>query len=424
MRRNYGRLAWTILLISFACCVILAVGVPWFVQSTVRHSYTGQSFSLDVQEGNLLVTCPGTNVPIAVVNRQDDLCQGREDIQIDAGPADQGVLHIRPRTALTATLSSVQIYRGTQLGLQQATTPRFPRFSAEPDRVILYMDRGRIRVSVPSNLTRTLQFQVTTPHALVQLSGGSASVEVTNQETQVIAHEGKVSVLAISNRAAVELESAQRVAVPTGDGLTAVKPAERNLLTGPSEFRDPIGQIWKLNPVDPQIPDESAGEATNMIVEGRYIVDFSRVGVGFAETGIRQELNRDIHGFRSLQLRIVLRVLQQNVPVCGTQGTECPVMVRIEYIDAEGGIRSWQQGFYYLPDPNVPPNPPFCVTCNPRNVYIPVIPGIWYPYESPNLISEFAKVGPAPVLLRSIYIYASGHTYQSQVAEVELNGQE
>jgi hypothetical protein len=423
MRRNYERLAWTVLLLSFAACLVLAIGTPLGIQWFVRYSYAGQRLMLDVQEGTPFVTCSDTNVPFPATSQQDNLCLGRENIQITTGPTDQGLLHIRSRTAVTATLSSVQIYRDTQVWLQQATTPRFPSLSAESDHVTLQIKSGRIRVVVPSNLARALLFQVVTPQALVQLSEGSASVEVRNQETQVTVGEGKAFVVATANKSVVELAAAQRVVVQSGGGVTEAMPAERNLLAGHSDFREPLGNIWKSYTLDTQIPGESRGDATNVNVDGRQAVDLSRIGQGFAETGIKQEINRDIRGFQSLQLRMTLRVLQQDVPLCGTAGTECPVMVRLDYVDDSGEARFWQQGFYYLPDPNNF-NPEFCNTCNPRNIHIRTVNGVWYSYESDNLIPILTKVGSPPVFLKSISVYASGHIYQSQVAEVQLLGQE
>jgi hypothetical protein len=423
MRHNYERLAWTVLLLSFAACLVLAIGTPLGIQWFVRYAYTGQLLMLDVQEGAPFVTCSDTNVPFPATSRQDNLCQGRENIQITTGPTDQGMLHIRPRTAVTTTLSSVQIYRDTQVWLQQATAPRFPSLSAESDHVTLQMKSGRIRVVVPSNLARTLLFQVVTPQALVQLSEGSASVEVRNQETQVTVGEGKAFVVAMANKSVVELAAAQRVVVQSGGGVTETMPAERNLLAGHSDFREPLGSIWKPYTLDPQIPGESRGEAANVNVDDRQAVDLSRIGQGFAETGIKQEINRDIRGFQLLQLRMTLRVLQQDVPLCGTAGTECPVMVRLDYVDDNGEARFWQQGFYYLSDPNNF-NPEFCNTCNPRNIHIRTVNGVWYSYESDNLIPILTEVGSPPVFLKSISVYASGHIYQSQVAEIQLLGQE
>jgi hypothetical protein len=56
MRQNYGRLAWTVLLLSFAACLVLAISTPLAVQWFVRYSYTGQFITLDVPEGTPLVT--------------------------------------------------------------------------------------------------------------------------------------------------------------------------------------------------------------------------------------------------------------------------------------------------------------------------------------------------------------------------------
>jgi hypothetical protein len=423
MRQNYERLAWTVLLLSFAACLVLVIGTPLAAQWFVRYSYTGQFITLDVQEGTLLVTCPSTNVPFPATSRQDDLCQGREKIEITTGPSDQGLLYMRLRNALTTTVSSVQIYRGTRLQLVRASTPLVSRLSHEPNQVMLRIESGRIRVTAPPNPARSLLFQVVTPQALVQLSEGSVAVEANDQETQVTIGDGQALVVATANRSVVQLERGQRVAVLTGSGVTGAMPAARNLLSGYTDFREPLGTVWKVYKLNPQIAGESSGEATNVTVEGRQALDLLRIGQGFAETGIKQEINRDIRGFGSLQLRIVLRVLQQDVPLCGTAGTECPVMVRLDYVDDNGEQRFWQQGFYYLPDPNNF-NPEFCNTCNPRNIHIRTVSGVWYSFESDNLIPILTEVGAPPVFLKSISIYASGHTYQSQVDEVELVGQE
>ena len=423
MRQNPERLAWLVLLISFAACVGLVVGVPLTARWYLLYSHTGELVTLDVQEGTLLYTCPGAEeTPAGVVNRQQDLCQGREGAQVSTGPSDQGLLSIHPRTPLTATLASVQLYRGTRLRIQEARAPRFP-LSAEPHRVVMRIESGRIRVHIPPLLERNVLLQIYTPQALVQVTDGSTYVEVNNQQSQVIVREGQALVVALANNTGVSVNRDQRAVVLTGSGLSDVQPAERNLIAD-SDLREPMGAVWRSFTADPEIDGESRGSASNVIAERGPVVELARVGTGHAETGIAQEVNRDIRDFRSLQLHIVLRVLQQDVPVCGSQGTECPVMVRIDYVDEGGGTRSWLQGFYYLPDRNLKPNPEFCVTCNPRNPHIRTTSGVWYPYDSPNLIPFFSELGPAPVTLKSVSIYASGHTYQSQIAEIELSGQE
>ncbi len=422
MRHNPERLAWVVLLTSFTVCVGLAIGIPLAVRWYLLYSHAGELVTLDVQEGTLLYTCPGADTPAGVLGRQGDLCEGREGVQVSTGPSDQGLLSVHPRTTLTTTLATVQLYRSTGLRIQQARAPRFS-FSSEPHRVVMRMENGRIRVDIPSRLAHSVLLQIYTPQALVQVTDGSTYVEVNNQQSQVIVREGQALVVALANNTGMPVNRDQRAVVPTGTGLSEVQSAERNLIAD-SDFTEPLGDVWKPYTGDPEIDGESGGAASNAMTERGPVVDLARVGTGHAETGIVQEVNRDIRDFRSLQLHVVLRVLQQDVPVCGSQGTECPVMVRIDYVDEGGGIRSWLQGFYYLPDPNPKPNPEFCVTCNPRNPHIHAASGVWYPYDSPNLIPILSELGPAPVTLKSIQIYASGHTYQSQVAEIELSGQE
>ncbi len=423
MRQNYERLAWIVLVLAFAICAGLAVGVPWALQSYLRYAYVGELVIPEVQEGNLLVTCPGDAIPIAIGEQQDTLCQGREDALVNAGPSDKGLLTIRPRTTFTTTLATIQLYPGARITVQKARAPRFPLFSSEPHRLVMKMESGRIRVKITANLPRTMFLQVSTLQALVELKEGDTSIEVNNQASQVVVREGQATVTAKVNNSSVLINKTQRVAVPTGNGVTEVMPAEQNLLAGDSDFREPLNPVWKIYTKDPEIPNESRGDVINISVDERQAVEFSRDGVGWAETGIKQDINRDIRDLSSLVLRIELRVLQQDVPVCGSMGTECPVMVVIDYVDESGELRSWQQGFYYLPDPNPIPNPPFCKTCNPRNKHVPTANAEWDQWESENLIPILSKVGAAPVLLRSISVYASGHKYQSQVSEVELLGE-
>ncbi len=182
MRQNYERLAWIVLVLAFATCAGLAVGVPWALQSYLRYAYVGELVIPEVQEGNLLVTCPGDAIPIAIGEQQDTLCQGREDALVNAGPSDKGLLTIRPRTTFTTTLATIQLYPGARITVQKARAPRFPLFSSEPHRLVMKMESGRIRVKITANLPRTMSLQVSTLQALVELKeGDTVKVDVDKE---------------------------------------------------------------------------------------------------------------------------------------------------------------------------------------------------------------------------------------------------
>jgi hypothetical protein len=95
-------------------------------------------------------------------------------------------------------------------------------------------------------------------------------------------------------------------------------------------------------------------------------------------------------------------------------------MVRLQYEDAIGDSYEWLQGFYYLgnKDGSLPTR---CVTCPlPTGDHAHIANGVWYPYDSPDLMSLLSTAGNPPATVNSISIYASGHSFESYVAEVEL----
>ena len=52
----------------------------------------------------------------------------------------------------------------------------------------------------------------------------------------------------------------------------------------------------------------------------------------------------------------------------------------------------------------------------------PVQEGNWQTYDSGNLMEELTEAPPA--LIKSLVIYASGHSFHAMVTEVELLAQE
>jgi hypothetical protein len=182
-----------------------------------------------------------------------------------------------------------------------------------------------------------------------------------------------------------------------------------------------MAENWNSYNKDIEIVGQPLGQVQVTEVDERPVIFITREGIGHAETGITRVLDADISDLDSLQLNLLLRVKDHSIPVCGTNGSECPVMVRIDYQDTNGIDREWLQGFYWRP--NIRPNPSFCTSCATRNEHIKVREDTWYPYLSPNLIPQLSQDGQAPTLIKSIRIYASGHTYHSMITEVELIGQ-
>ncbi|MBL7063463.1 MAG: FecR domain-containing protein [Anaerolineae bacterium] len=415
MRRNPERLAWIVLLLSFFTCMSLVVAVPLGIRWYVLNASVRQEVALEVQRPPLSVALAGRGEPVAIAQDRDDIPE-RTVVDTDA-TSGRLVMHA-PRTDDPVIIATVQLYHDTEVVLSSARSPRFPA-SSLPHKIVLEMRAGHVRISVPGHEERPTVVEVYTPHGAATLTEGNYEVKV-NTTTEVTVRSGQANV--ISNEMVVRLGPAERATV--GDErIVGPRPAARNLITN-GDFQAPLEDGWRSYNKDIELEGEPEGQVQRTEIENQPAVVVEREGVGHAETGITQELDADIRDFSFLRLHLLLRVEEHNVPVCGSEGSECPVMVRIDYRDAYGADREWLQGFYSLLDTSTPGNQPVCVTCSTRNEHIRVSEDTWYPYLSPNLIPLLSQDGQSPILIKSVTVYASGHTYQSAIAEVELIGQE
>ncbi|NIV37510.1 MAG: hypothetical protein GWN58_51260 [Anaerolineae bacterium] len=416
MRNNPEGLAWVVLLSSFFACIGLAIAAPLGIRYYVLHARVAQSVMLEVQRGPLRVTLAGRGEQFAIDGERGDIPE-RTVVATD-GTAGRLVVHTpQPDRPVIAT---VQLYESTEAVLVRARSPRFAA-SRLPHEVALEVRGGRVRVSASNDDSRPTVVEVQTPRGLATLRGGRFTIEVNEETTHITVQEGLAE---FTDQAGltIQLDPDQR-ARATSNGVTGPLPAARDLIVN-GDFADPLDTGWTSYSRDIQIEGESGGEVQRTEIEGGPVVVITRRGTGHAETGLSQRIGTDIRDFSFLQLHLLLRVEEHNVPVCGSLGSECPVMVRIAYEDADGTDQEWLQGFYSLPDTSTPGNPSFCVTCSVRNEHVQVPEDTWYSHDSPNLIPLMSQDDRAPILIKSITVYASGHTYQSTIAEVELIGQE
>lgn len=417
MRDNPERLAWVVLLLSLFACVGLVVLVPLGGRWYLLNARVRQSVTLEVQRGPLRVTLAGRGQPIAIDEERDDI----PERTIVATDATAGLLVMHAPEADNPIVATVQFYDYTEAILSTARSPRFAA-SSLPHQIALEMWIGRVRITVSDDDDRPTTVEVHTPHGTTTLTEGTYWISVDAMTTEITVRDGYANTSNGTGQP-ISLGPAER-AILRGDGqVFGPLSAARNLVVN-SDFAVPLEEGWISYSKDIQIAGEPGGRVENIEIEGRSAIVIERRGDGHAETGITQQLDTDIRDFSFLQLHILLYVVEHNVPVCGSLGSECPVMVQIEYRDADGADQQWLQGFYSLPDASVPGNPSFCVTCSIHNEHIQVPGETWYAYDSDNLMPLLSQDGEAPISISSITVNASGHTYQSFIAEVELIGQE
>jgi len=421
MRQNPERLAWTVLWFAFITFCLSIVGCWLSASNYLLNSRQGLRAHLNAQRGIVRVEQRGSNRAQAI--GLDDsfpfrLFQG-DDIR--TGVLDEGLLTLeRKDQERQETLGTVKVYENSDITLVDASSPRFG-FSSGIHTAILQIKGGRVRIEVqPADDGRPVQIEVRTDHARIQLDQGSYVLEVTNQQTATIVRHGQASVRVGEQE--LVLGDEQRASVSLEGKIDGPLPAARNLIVNGDFSQGETGWVENIDASDPGDRIVIAQE------DEQSFAQFQHDQLQPSEVSLIQTLNRNVSDLESLALHLKVRVNSHSLSVCGDKGTECPVMVSIDYIDAAGGenLRQWVHGFYAFEDPGlIGQLPYYCLTCPQPSSgnHNQIAAGAWFLYDSPNLM-EILPPEFRPARIQSIRIYASGHIYDSMVTNVELLAQE
>lgn len=412
MSNNPERLAWVVLLSSFFVCVAMGVMTPLGVRWYIRHAQANQQVSLEVQKGPLSIVYGGHGRPRSVFQDSGDVPGGS---RIRAPNATSGRLIIQaPQSNGEAPIATVQLYDETEIVLSSAQSPQFST-SHLPHEIALEVEAGRVRVNVFGDIERPTVVNVHTAQGLIRLEEGSYEVKI-NSTTEATVRYGRADVTCKSGET-LSLGPTERALVSV-DSINGPLPAARNLVEN-GDFSAPLEDGWETyyEQTDSELPPGKVQNATTLIGnEEKNVVEFSREAVNHAEVGITQEIGYDVRDFASLELHMAVNIVNHNIlgfGGCGYLGSECPIIVRIDYKDIHGTDREWLHGFYIgrpAEDWDI------------KGWQESVEAGTWQPYSSGNLMEELGEWPPA--LVQSITIYASGHSFDAMVTEIELLAQE
>jgi hypothetical protein len=114
-----------------------------------------------------------------------------------------------------------------------------------------------------------------------------------------------------------------------------------------------------------------------------------------------------------------MRILSQDVTTCGILGSECPIMLELEYQskdDPPDQSQFWRHGFFATRPPT-DDSPLFCDTC--LQEHEKLNQGIWYFYDSGDLFKLLPE-NRRPVKILRLKIYSSGHAYEALVANLAV----
>jgi len=404
MRSNPERAAWTVLLASFAAFCLLVSGIPLGIRAYLRNARTQEDATMQVIEGTVLVQQRNGSNPIGVTSSSQGWALSRGD-QVITDNASWATLDLFDR-------SNVILYSNTQVELVSSSTPRF-RASKESSETVLSLTGGLMRVGVALPVGRATGVRVLTPHAEIAFGEGSYRIEVDNEGTQLTVVRGEA--LVGQTGAQVNIPQGTRTLIDLSGAPSELVPAERNLIVN-GDFQQALPSGWITSTV---VYDRAIAPPKVEVVDrgGRnaaHLVRREPDDGNHTEVAIEQRLDLDVRDFTRLVLSCDVLLSFQSLSGGGQLSSEYPIQVRIDYKDRYGNDNFWTHGFFYQNQAGyVLASDPWG---QPFGEQIP--PGVWYPYESANLLELLGESGPAH--LTGIKVYASGWNYEGYVSEIRL----
>jgi hypothetical protein len=406
------RLAWAILIGSFLICVVISIAIPLTINAIIQGATQDLLTMIQANQGTLGIDDESGLRRAVIAGDTAEIVEPNTSLLTDS----TATAIMMMSTPFDETLlARFNIGSNTTLHLNQATAPRFTWSNSE-QVIDLELESGRVRLTMLDSETRPTAMKLKTPQGeIIIREPGQYSVIVTNDATQVAAQEGTVGVSA--NDSTLILSSRERAEIPTGAAPQGPLDPERSLVQN-GDFSQGFDHwseyTWKV-----ELADQPSGKTEIKDIDGEPTLHFERIGVGHADARILQSINQNVIDYESLRLLLTLRVLEQSLGVCGVQGSECPLFVRIDYIDENGVNQIWQHGFYAsgVIDDNTTPGA--CVSCAVIQGNHEQVPQAQDYFFEVDLREELARQGALPPRsIESISLIASGHSFATEVIDL------
>lgn len=386
------RRAWLCLLAAFAIWCTLAGSLLAAGWTYRRNATESPPALLTVERGTVFYGGAGTT----------DQMRARPGMTAD----ESGIVEVGDNGRATLDLfdgSSVRLMGNTKMEL---SILRVGKFNADHTRLILGMIEGAAHLTVAGKLPYGREVVVNTPHGRVSLSKGEYLLWVQDDGTRVSSYNGQAK--AGVDDHAVRIRDGQRALLPVDGFPRGPFPLAENMIKN-GDFARQFQGWTMLDKGEPGRPDIGG---TRRLVEdtiaGRKVqaMEISRQTDKDThnETGIVQEINRDVSAYRNIAVTAWVKVNQASLSGGGYLGSEYPLMFRVQYTDERGGRPGWTHGFYFA---------------NPENRPIDngeiIAQGEWFPF-----LGMISNLPDRPVMIRSIEILSAGHDFDALVADIRL----
>ncbi len=411
------RLAWAFLILAFISCLALVVAIPFGVNYIIQEARRSLDVTIQANRGTVgILLGDSETVALFTGNPAYELNVGGA---VQTNATDQALMLVSTPVQAFQT-ARIQVYGNSRLAVNGASIPRFEASSSNIE-IELELSSGRILVEVPDNPNREVELRLYTPQGEIIISHvGRYSITSTNIESQVAVFEGELTT--ITGNADLKLVADERATLTPDGNISGPLSNERNLISN-GGFGDGLNE-WVQLGANVEISGQPPVDVNVQTIGNEPTLVMNRLGQGHAEAGLRQIIGADVADYASLQLIISMEIAEQSLGVCGEQGSECPLTLRIEYTDVNDVNQTWQQGFYAFGDIGAT-TPDVCVACPPplfEHQRVPFRQLVFF--ESDNLMDRLKRLNIQPQQVKSITVIASGHTFDTRIVDVALMARE
>jgi hypothetical protein len=431
------RVAWGVLLIAFAIfcfsCLMTTLVVYWFFfQSTVPMTVIAE-----VSRGTVGVTRSDLREeiarPVQVLNVGN--------VVRPTDPQSQATVLVRDPYYENAVVASLTLNTSSStVDVRNALRPRF-HWNSGAYQVEVRVD-GSVDVQIVQGLPHDLVMDLMTRNGTrVRLgSSGHYSLRIDSSGMRVSNYDGEAVIIPASGSVGWPVARGAGVRVPAETGEPESFALNVNLLQN-SYFSQTLTRESQSVPAgfgsEVQVYDgallswacwigtqnDPPGRMLTGVQDGRTMVQMVRGNEAQTSGGTycQQGENvgddwRDISGFDSLTFRTTFYIEFHSLSTCGEKGSECPLMIRLDFVDTNGDSAHLIFGFYSIRD--FGRDYPFtCDSC--RQQHVQVNPQSWFTFESGNLLDLFPE-DRRPVALSRVQFYASGHEFDMRISELSL----
>lgn len=414
--RERQRLAWAVLIGSFTLCLAITIMTPFIMNAALQNTKRPLTNMIEANQGTVRIDNANNESSVLIAGEPGKSVLPKSRILTDATSA--ATLLVYPFDGAESPMARLQIYSRSIVNLTESNRPRFS--VSDKDQLLdIHLDSGRIQLNIPKNGERPFHTTITTPHGQVTFSeSGQYAVLVNNEETQVTVLNGSGTVEAQNKT--LSLASNERAEILADDPPIGPLNTERNLIQN-GTF-DNFWENWAVYVWNTELAEEPKGSSELTEVAGENAIRFQREGIGHADVRMRQIVDQDVTDYESLQLQLTFRVSEQSLGVCGVQGSECPLFIRVTYTDDNGIRRTWQQGFYANGE-ITPDTPNACVSCAVVQDTHAEVPLNVVQFFEADLLAELARQGsPPPRFIEDVSLVSSGHSFAVDIIDVALMG--